>query len=188
MSFTEPGREDRQTLLDIARQSIKHGLKKGTPLAVDPTQYSETLQTKAATFVTLHIHGELRGCIGTLEAYQPLITDVAQHAFDAAFKDPRFPPLGESEEPLLDIHISILTPAEPLEFSSQQDLLRQLNPGEDGLILEADHHRGTFLPAVWESLPRPEDFLHHLKLKAGLPGSYWGDDMKVSRYRTVSIP
>jgi AmmeMemoRadiSam system protein A len=188
MCFTEPGEADKNTLLDVARQSIRHGLQNGTPLKPNPQDYSELLQQTAATFVTLKISERLRGCIGTLEAYQPLVSDVAEHAFAAAFKDPRFSPLGSSEEHQLDIHISMLTPAEPMVFSSQQDLIDQLIPGEDGLILQADHHRGTFLPSVWESLPEPEDFLQHLKLKAGLPGNFWSHDIKVSRYRAVSIP
>lgn len=188
MSFTDLGDTDKRTLLDIARQSIHHGLSNGTALKVNPTDFSEPLQQTAATFVTLQIQHQLRGCIGTLEAYQPLVSDVAEHAYAAAFQDPRFSPLIRNEEKLLDVHISILTPAEPMVFSSQQDLVDQLIPGEDGLILQADHHRGTFLPSVWESLPDPEDFLRHLKMKAGLPGDFWSNEVKVSRYRTISIP
>jgi len=188
MYFTELSEDEKKTLLTIARQSIQQGLQTGAPLKPDTLDYSELLQKTAASFVTLNLHGQLRGCIGTLEAYQPLVNDVAEHAFAAAFKDPRFPPVSSAEEPLLDIHISILTPAEAMTFSSQQDLIAQLKPGEDGLILETDYHRGTFLPSVWESLPEPEDFLRHLKMKAGLPGNFWSDGVKVSRYRTVSIP
>ena len=88
---------------------------------------------------------------------------------------------------MLEIHISILTPAEEMQFSNQQDLLDQLHPGEDGLILEAGYNKGTFLPSVWDSLAKPEDFLRHLKIKAGLPADYWSDDIKISRYKTVSI-
>jgi AmmeMemoRadiSam system protein A len=188
MCFTELSEEEKQALLDLARRSIHHGLETGTPTKVNTAEFSDRLQQQAATFITLDIDGQLRGCIGTLQAYQPLVNDVAEHAFDAAFKDPRFPPLRADEEALLDLHISILTPAEPMSFSSQEDLIRQLTPGEDGLILEAGYNRGTFLPSVWESLPEPQDFLNHLKLKAGLPSSFWSDDIKVSRYRTVAIP
>ena len=188
MSFTELSDADKQVLLDIAKQSIHHGLSNGAPLSVNSSNYSEALQQTAATFVTLNLQGQLRGCIGTLEAFQPLIRDVAEHAYAAAFKDPRFSPLSAAEEALLDIHISILTPAKPMSFSSQQDLIAQLKPGEDGLILQAGFNKGTFLPSVWESLPDPRDFLQHLKMKAGLPGNYWSDDIKISRYKAVSIP
>ena len=188
MSFIELSQQEKQTLLDIARQSIQQGIDTGEPLAIDASQYSDSLQQTAATFITLNINQQLRGCIGTLEAYQPLVNDVAEHAYAAAFKDPRFTPLSASEAPQLDIHISILTPAEAMSFSSQQDLIEQLRPGEDGLILESGYNRGTFLPSVWESLPSPRDFLHHLKLKAGLPGDFWSDDIKISRYKTVVIP
>lgn len=188
MSASELTPHDKNILLDIARQSIRHGLDTGHPLRPETQQYSEALQQQRATFVTLNINHQLRGCIGTLEAYQPLVNDVADHAYAAAFKDPRFAPLSKDEEALLDIHISILTPAEPMQFTSEQDLLRQIQPGIDGLILEAEFHRGTFLPSVWESLPTPEDFLKHLKMKAGLPTNYWGDDVKVSRYRAISVP
>jgi len=188
MSFTELSREEKQSLLDIARQSIHYGLQHHTPIPVAIEQFSPLLQQKGASFVTLHIHQQLRGCIGTLEAYQPLLKDVADHAFAAAFNDHRFPPLTETEAPDLDIHISILTPATPIYFQSESDLINQLQPGIDGLILEAKYKKGTFLPAVWESLPDPKDFLNHLKIKAGLPGHYWGDDIKIYRYHTISIP
>ena len=188
MSFTELSGEEKQTLLDIAAESIRHGLQHGHPLEVDTTDYSTLLRQKAATFVTLNINHQLRGCIGTLEAYQPLVNDVAEHAYAAAFSDPRFAPVSEAERTQLDIHISILTPVEPMHFSSEQDLVAQLKPGEDGLILESGYHRGTFLPSVWESLSDPQEFLNHLKMKAGLPMSYWSDDIRVSRYHSIAIP
>lgn len=188
MSFTELTNEDKQTLLDIARQSIKYGLTHHCPLPVKPEQYSALLQQPGASFVTLHIQQQLRGCIGALEAYQPLVKDVSDHAYAAAFQDNRFPPLTHQEAPVLDIHISILTPATPIIFSSETDLIHQLQPGIDGLILEADHNKGTFLPSVWESVPEPQDFLNHLKVKAGLPAHYWSDNIKISRYHTISIP
>ncbi len=188
MSFIELRPDEKTRLLDIARQSINYGLQHGKPLPVNPADFSKTLQQQAATFVTLQINHQLRGCIGTLNAHQPLVTDVAEHAFAAAFQDSRFPPLRETEASDLDIHISILTPATEMSFTSEADLIRQLKPGIDGLILEDGFHRGTFLPSVWESLPEPKDFLQHLKLKAGLPRHYWSNSIKVSRYTTVSIP
>jgi len=187
MSSTDLTNDEKNILMDIARQSIHYGLENGKPLTVSTSECSENLQQQRATFVTLDINQQLRGCIGTLEAYQSLVKDVSEHAFAAAFKDPRFPPLAQHEEALLDIHISILTPAKPMSFSSENDLLKQIQPGIDGLILESGYNKGTFLPSVWESLPQTKDFLQHLKIKAGLPGNYWSDEIKISRYETVSI-
>lgn len=188
MSFTELTAAEKSTLLDIARKSIDYGLEHGKPLPVNTVDYSAALQKKAATFVTLNLHHQLRGCIGTLEAHQPLVVDVADHAFAAAFHDPRFPSVTSAESKHLEIHISILTPASPMSFKSEADLIRQIQPGIDGLILEDGYHKGTFLPSVWESLSSAKEFLQHLKLKAGLKKDYWSDNIKVSRYRTVSIP
>lgn len=180
--------EYRTQLLLVARESIEHGLQLDRPLRVQPEAYPTTLRKQRASFVTLHRHQELRGCIGHLEACLPLVVDVAENAFAAAFRDPRFPPLTSRELQDLEIHISVLTPAVPMCFTSEADLLRQLRPGLDGLILEDGHHRGTFLPSVWESLPEAEHFLSHLKLKAGLRPGYWSSSLKVKRYTTESFP
>lgn len=177
----------RRTLLQVARASIAHGLREGRPLPVNPADYEPALQARRASFVTLNERGQLRGCIGHLEAIQPLVADVAENAFSAAFRDPRFPPLSAGEFDELTIHISVLSPAEPIHFRSQADLLRQIRPGIDGLILEEGMHRGTFLPSVWEELPDPAQFLAHLKLKAGLPADYWSDTIRVYRYTTESF-
>lgn len=187
MQSTDLTPEIRQTLLDVAMQSIQHGLSQGNPVVVTPGDYPELLQLPGASFVTLNKHGKLRGCIGSLEAHQPLIQDVAEHAFDAAYRDPRFPPLSEHEVAQLDIHISILTPPEPMEFDSEADLLKQIQPGEDGLILEYAYHRGTFLPSVWDSLPEKQQFLQQLKRKAGLPAAFWDTGIRVSRYHALMV-
>jgi len=179
--------EARRTLLDLAQRSIAHGLDRGIPLRVDPGDYPEPLQAQRATFVTLHLHGELRGCIGHLEAVQPLVRDVVENAYAAAFRDPRFPPVSQQELPALELHISILTPPEPMTFATEADLLAQIRPGIDGLILTEGQARGTFLPSVWESLAEPRDFLHHLKRKAGLPADHWSDRVRVERYTTESF-
>lgn len=179
--------DQRRRLLALARRSIRHGLAHGRPLSVQVGDYDPPLQEKRATFVTLERDGQLRGCIGTLQPYQPLVEDVAEHAFAAAFQDPRFLPLGADELEGLDIHIAVLSPAEPLRFSSEAGLLAQLRPGIDGLILEAPGHKGTFLPSVWASLPQPAEFLRQLKRKAGLPADFWSDDLRVFRYTTESF-
>ena len=180
-------RRQRAQLLDIARRSIAHGLNYRYALAVPPGNYPPPLRENRATFVTLHLDGRLRGCIGTLEAHRPLVTDVAHNAYAAAFQDPRFQPVSESEHQRLDLEISVLSPATAMQFDSEADLLRQLRPGVDGLILEDAGHRGTFLPAVWEQLPKPEAFLRQLKQKAGLPPEHWSPGVKVSRYVTESF-
>ena len=179
--------QQRLTLLQTARASIRTGLLEGYPLHVEPGGYEPALQARRATFVTLNEYGELRGCIGHLEAIQPLIKDVADNAFSAAFQDNRFPPLQKDEFDQIDIHISVLSLPQPLSFSSEQDLLQQIRPGVDGLILQDGYYRGTFLPSVWEQLPTREEFLAHLKIKAGLPANYWSDSIQVSRYTTESF-
>lgn len=178
----------QQQLLDLATKSIAYGLDHDCALPIDLSDYSEELKQLRATFVTLHINGELRGCTGTLDAWQPLIKDVVNNAFSSAFSDSRFSPLSRDELDLLDIHISILSPPEPIDFSSEQDLLSKLRPGTDGLILEIEGRRGTFLPSVWESLPEPDDFLNHLKVKAGQPADYWSESVQAKRYKTESFP
>jgi AmmeMemoRadiSam system protein A len=189
-AFSEPRTlpaEARNTLLTLARESIAHGLTHGRPLPVDPEDYGPQLRAERAAFVTLKETGTLRGCIGHLEAVQPLVQDVAENAFAAAFRDPRFPPLQDDELTLVSIEISVLTPAEPLEFDSEADLLGRVEPGRDGLILRAGAARGTFLPSVWESLPEPADFLRHLKIKAGLRPDFWSPEIEIWRYRTESF-
>ena len=177
----------RATLIDVAARSIGHGLDHHRPLELDPADYPEPLRAIRASFVTLERGGDLRGCIGVLEPFRPLVEDVAQNAFAAAFEDPRFPPLRAAEYPELTLKISVLTPAEPLVFGSEADLLDQIRPGVDGLILRDGGHRGTFLPSVWEQLPHPRDFLAHLKRKAGLPMGYWSDRLQVLRYGSESF-
>lgn len=123
-----------------------------------------------------------------LEACRPLAEDVAANAAAAAFADPRFPPLTKNEFEKLEIHISVLSPPEELSFSSEEDVLNQIRPGIDGLILQDGFYRGTFLPSVWEELPEKKDFWMHLKLKAGLPVTYWSDTVRVFRYTTEYFP
>jgi AmmeMemoRadiSam system protein A len=178
---------DRQALLDIARRSIHHGLEQGCPLPVQADNFDLPLRAKRASFVTLNLNGMLRGCIGHLEATQPLVEDVADNAFSAAFRDPRFLPLSEEEFAALELHISVLTPAEPLPCDSESDLLQKMRPYRDGLILSEGVHRGTFLPSVWEQLPDPKDFLRHLKRKAGIADDHWSPYLKVYRYETESF-
>jgi AmmeMemoRadiSam system protein A len=178
---------ERATLLAVARRSIETGLRTGQPYVVTPSEYHRDLKVVRASFVTLQLGGRLRGCIGHLDAVQPVVVDVAENAFAAAFRDPRFPPLQEAEWPQVHVSLSLLTPAVPMVFDDEADLVRQLRPGRDGLILQDGPNRGTFLPSVWSSLPDPADFLGHLKLKAGLAGNHWSDTLQCLRYETESF-
>lgn len=177
----------RGVLLKVAGRSIEHGLEQGAPLPIAAGDYPAELQALRASFITLMREGNLRGCIGHLEAQMPLVEDVAETAYSAAFHDPRFSPLSSGELEGLVIHISVLTPAEPLTFESEEDLIRKIRPSIDGLILVDGTHRGTFLPSVWESLPDARNFLRHLKQKAGLPCDYWSESLEVHRYQTESF-
>jgi AmmeMemoRadiSam system protein A len=187
MALMSLNKECQQRLLGLAKSSIQHGLQTGKPLKINLADYPPELIGQRATFVTLHSHHQLRGCIGVLKAVRPLAEDVVENAFSAAFKDSRFPPLSADEAKDLEIHLSILTPTEPLPFTSEQDLIAQLQPGIDGVILEEGCRRGTFLPSVWKTLPKPEQFLRHLKQKAGLPADYWSNKIHIYRYRTEMI-
>jgi AmmeMemoRadiSam system protein A len=184
MPFSE---SQRRLLLSTAWQSISHGLETGHPLKVEVDRFETPLNEPGASFVTLHSRQELRGCIGTLEAHRPLICDVAENAFSAAFRDPRFAPVKNSELDDIHLDISVLSRAEPLTFESEQDLLQKIRPVVDGLILQDGSFRGTFLPSVWKSLPNPEEFLQHLKLKAGLPAHHWSETLEAWRYTTESF-
>ncbi len=180
--------EERNILLEVAHQSIQHGLEHSSAIIVNINDCPASLREERATFVTLNLYGQLRGCIGTLEAHQPLVQDVAHNAYAAAFSDPRFPALTTREFEKIEMHISILSPSEEIDFTSEEDLLQQIRPNIDGLVLSDGYARGTFLPAVWESLKTPQEFLQHLKLKAGLPANYWSDTIRVERYTTESFP
>ena len=179
---------EKQLLLKLASDSIEYGLQNHKIMPTNINEFPENLRGQGASFVTLQINKQLRGCIGSLQTYQPLIKDLVHNAYAAAFSDPRFPPLTQEEFSNIDIHISILSKPEPMQFTSEQNLISQLRPEIDGLILSDNGHRGTFLPSVWESLPEPKLFLSHLKLKAGLPQNYWSDTLTVQRYTVESIP
>jgi AmmeMemoRadiSam system protein A len=187
MAHSSLNKDQQQLLLTLAKNSIQHGLATGKPLKVNLTDFPAELTEHRATFVTLQKQGQLRGCIGMLTAIRPLIEDIAENAFAAAFQDPRFPPLADHELNELDIHLSLLTPAEPVVFSSEADLISKMQPFIDGLILQEGGRRGTFLPSVWEQLPEPQQFLRHLKQKAGLPPDYWSETIQVFRYHTDMI-
>jgi AmmeMemoRadiSam system protein A len=179
--------EERRLLLDVASRSIAHGLRAAEPLPVAPEDFPEALGVPRASFVTLHLQQKLRGCVGGLEVRRPLVQDVAVHAFQAAFRDPRFAPLSEPERAALQIEISVLSPLERLRVTCEEDLLATLRPGVDGLLLRQGSCQGTFLPTVWRSLPDARSFVRELKHKAGLPPDHWSRELEVSRYTVASI-
>lgn len=165
-------------LLTLARNTI--GITFG--ITQRPFEDRTALHQPGAVFVTLTQRAALRGCIGTLLAYRPLIDDVRENARAAAFSDPRFPPVEAWELEGLRVEVSLLGATTPLFFRDQEDALAQLNPKVDGIVLRAGNHRATFLPQVWEELPEPSVFMAHLKRKAGLPADYWGPDVTIERY------
>lgn len=140
------------------------------------------LRQPGACFITLMAGGRLRGCIGTLRAHRALLEDVKANAVAAAFRDPRFNPLASSEFSAVAVEISVLSALEPMTVADEQDAVRQLRPGVDGIVFQYGHHSGTFLPQVWENFSDPADFLAHLRYKAGLPPDFWDSEVKLSRY------
>ncbi len=165
--------QERTLLLQLARQTIKEYFSEGKKREIDLQIFSERLQKNGATFVTLTKHGELRGCVGALEAYQPLVEDVRDHALAAAFDDYRFAPLNPEELPDTEIEISRLTSPQPLMYTNSDDLLLKIRPEIDGVILRDGYRKATFLPQVWEKLPQPEVFLCHLCQKMGSDPNVW---------------
>ncbi len=179
--------DEKEVLRQVASESIRCGLRDGHPLTVLPREYSPRLQAPGAVFVTLESGGGLRGCIGSYLAKRPLVEDVAENAFAAAFRDPRFPPLTESEMADLELHLSLLTPPAQLDVGSRAELLEKLRPGLDGVLLEDPPHRSTFLPQVWDALPDPEKFLDELFLKGGMARTHWSETLQVFRYRVLEF-
>ncbi len=165
--------EERKYLLKLARDSITKAVLNQPIPKIDRESLTPALREPGASFVTLTIEGDLRGCIGSLEAHQSLADDVQERAVQAALEDYRFPPLSAEEIDLVNIEVSRLTHPVPLKYENPEDLPGLLNPGEDGVILQQGYRRATFLPQVWEQLPDPEDFLSHLCAKMGATPSLW---------------
>lgn len=165
--------EEQQLLLRLAREALERGVRGETLPPLDASSLPPRLQEAGATFITLTRDGELRGCIGTLEPYQPLAEDVREHAVAAALEDPRFPPVRESELDRIQIEVSRLTRPVPLEYRDADDLLSKLRPHVDGVILRDGPRRSTFLPQVWEKIPGPAEFLENLCYKMGADPHLW---------------
>lgn len=178
-STSEPwGPERGRLLLRIARESVAEALGLGAS-----GSYGEPwLREPGATFVTLRWRNSLRGCVGSVQAYRPLFEDVWRNARASAFHDTRFPPLEPREYPDVSVEVSLLSPPEPLACSCEEEALFLLRPGVDGIVLEYQECRSTFLPQVWEQLPDPRDFLYQLRRKAGLRPGFWAPEVRLSRY------
>lgn len=175
-----------RVLVTTALEAIARGMATKRPPSPVVPAYPEPLRRPWASFVTLHVGGDLAGCIGSAEACRPLIVDVAKNAFAAAFADIRFPPLAPRDLGDLDVEVSVLSPPTPIAFADEADLLGRLVPGRDGLIIAAGDRRALFLPDVWRSLPEPADFLGHLKRKAGLARDAWPEGMRAYRFSTAA--
>jgi AmmeMemoRadiSam system protein A len=170
-------------VLALARAAIAEKLGLGSTL--DAVSHAR-LEERSATFVTLRQAGGLRGCVGSLQPVRSLRDDVRANAVGAAFRDPRFTPLEASELARTALEVSLLSADERIEVASERELLAQLRPGVDGVILEYGHHRATLLPQVWEYVRDPRDFLAALKVKAGLPEDFWSDAMLIRRYAAIT--
>jgi uncharacterized protein len=164
---------EQEILLKIAREALEKSIQGKKLPEVKLDQLPPSLQEDGASFVTLTINNRLRGCIGTLQAYQPLAKDVQEHAIAAALQDFRFPSVQPAELPQIEIEISVLSPHQPLTYDSPENLIRRLRPGVDGVVLQDGFRKATFLPQVWDKLPKPEDFLSQLCLKMGATNDLW---------------
>ncbi len=173
---------DGRELLALARECIDSTLRLCSRAPFPERTYPRAQQQVRSAFITLRIGEHLRGCCGSIEATRPLAEEVWHDAWASAFRDPRFPPLGLSEWPATHLHLSILENPRPIAVESEEDLIAQLRPGVDGLVLQRDGYRATFLPSVWEQLPHPREFVRNLKLKAGWSVDFWAADIRASIY------
>lgn len=180
--------EDKKTLLKVARDAIEAKAKDEALPTLSVDSFPPPLREKGASFVTLKKQGALRGCVGTLEAEQPLVKDVQERAVAAAFHDFRFPPLKAEELSQITIEVSCLTEPQPLEYKTADELIHKLEPGVDGVVLSDGYHKATFLPQVWETLPGVEEFLNRLCFKMGVKPTLWREkELDVKTYRVIKI-
>lgn len=179
---------EKDQILDLARRSLEQAVQGYGPYEPDLVNLPPKLREPGASFVTLTEGDELRGCIGRLEAKDPLAVDVCIHAAAAALEDYRFPPVQPDELPFIHIEVSVLTPHQPLEYTSPEDLLNKLRPGIDGVMVSDGVRRATFLPQVWEKVTDKADFMDHLCDKMGVPADLWRrKHLNVSVYQVVEM-
>ena len=180
--------EEGRQLVEVARKTIQKALFNPKDKSEPDTASSPKFQERRGTFVTLTLNGTLRGCIGHIVPQESLIEGVRINAINAAFRDPRFRPLGQNEYEKIKLEVSILTEPKPLPYTDANDLLAKLRPGTDGVIIRKGYHQATFLPQVWEQLPNKKDFLTHLCLKAGLDRDAWAyEKLEVHAYQVQAF-
>ncbi len=186
LSCIELSREEAACLVDLVWQVLDHALE-GQGLCMPPSPDYQNLHKQVACFVTLFQHGKLRGCIGSLEAREPLWQNVCKNTYASGFEDRRFFPLSPEERAGLGVEISLLSPLVEMENKGEEALMEELSPGVDGLLLEDGVRRAVFLPSVWQTLPTPELFLGALKQKGGWPADYWSQKIALKRFITRVI-
>lgn len=169
-------------LVQVAEHSVRVAVTEHARWRPDTAAYPPALRRPGAAFVTLERDAWLLGCIGTLSADQPLVDTVADRARAAALSDPRVGPVRDTDLPWLSVSVSVLSASEPMQVDGYDELVAALRPGVDGLVIDSDRHRATFLPAVWETLPDPADFVAALWRKAGIPPHAWPSGARASRY------
>ncbi len=170
-------------IIDICRQAIKSKFEPD----IEEIKYPQVFGRIGACFVTLEKNNNLRGCIGSVIARRPLINDIIMNAKNSAFSDPRFLPVQQNEISQLKIAVSILSEPKKMSFTDENDLLRQMRPNIDGIIIKDGIYQAVYLPSVWEQLPDKREFLETLKVKAGLNPDYFSDTFEAYRFETVYI-
>jgi AmmeMemoRadiSam system protein A len=178
---------ERQTMMITVREAIRHGIHIGTPIRLDLSEYGAALMENWACFVTLKIDDTLRGCMGSFNTRQSLIENIAHNAHSAAFKDPRFIPIEDEDYAHLNVEIAIINNCEVIKCDSQENLMEQLKPYTDGLILDDGSNSATFLPSVWAQLCTAEEFVTELKTKLGLSAEQWDSSISAQRFSVMTI-
>jgi AmmeMemoRadiSam system protein A len=180
--------DEGRYLLVVARSAIKNRLSNQEESQISWKDLPEKFKNQLGTFVTITIDGNLRGCIGHIIPRESVIEGIRENAINAAFRDPRFPPLTREEFEKIEIEVSILTAPQELDYSDPEDLLNKLRPGKDGVIIKKGYHEATFLPQVWDQLPDKEEFLMHLCMKAGLSHDSWRNEkLQISTYQVQAF-
>jgi AmmeMemoRadiSam system protein A len=167
-------------LIAAARATIHEALG-GPRFAFDAEEW---MLPPTATFVTLRQGEELRGCVGSIVARQPLIEDVRSNALGSAFRDPRFSPLLAHELPHTRIELAILSAPIEVACASEDEAIANIEKEIDGVIFHMGPLRSVFLPQVWKDLPDPHEFFAHLKRKAGVADDFWSPAVRIERFRT----
>lgn len=186
LSCIELSTSTKNIALNLVRQVLQDAVNENCyvkPAAPDDM----SLLSPYACFITLYINDELRGCIGTMQSERPLWENICKYSYSSAFEDHRFQRLTADELADLSFQISILSPLEPMANQGELQLLAELEPNSDGLVIKYQQHNALFLPSVWQALPEPKDFVGKLKVKAGLPEDYWHADIKLQRFRTLVL-